>query len=199
MKGPFHSVLASVSSVSHLIEAEPTQPGTISRAGPPWRCGRLPVHLQRDHRVGSIAFQIGWLRMKSGACGVGGRRSFGTTPGRRPGPRQPQDVGEPDAHHDRGADGAASTGCPTPSACEAPAVAAYPSDRVGDLLHPPEVVEPQGQRVLDLAGHLQHVLRRVDLGPVVVVAHEEGLVRGDVARQLPEGGLQVDGAGAPDE
>ena len=68
MNGPLHSLSASVSCTSHLIDAEPIQPGTISRAGPPWRWGSGRPFISIAIIVcGSIAFQIGWLRMKSGA------------------------------------------------------------------------------------------------------------------------------------
>ena len=59
MNGPPHSLSASVSRVSHLIDAEPTQPGTSKRTGPPWRCGTgWPFISSASIVCGSIAF--GW-------------------------------------------------------------------------------------------------------------------------------------------
>ena len=81
---------------------------------------------------------------------------------------------------------------------EATAVArAFEREGLGDLLHPLEVVQPEGERIVHLAVDLEGVLGGVDFRPVVVVPDEEELGGRDVCAQLSERSLEIDGAGAP--
>ena len=57
MPGPSCSLSISVISVSHFCEAEPAQPGTTSRSGPPWMFGIGWPFMPHTRSVcGSIAF-----------------------------------------------------------------------------------------------------------------------------------------------
>ena len=52
MPGPSCSLSRMVMRVSHFCEAEPAQPGTIRRTGPPWMFGSgWPFMRPHDHRV----------------------------------------------------------------------------------------------------------------------------------------------------
>src|SRR6266849_5155871 len=79
----------------------------------------------------------------------------------------------------------------------APIARAFERDGLGDLLHLFEIVQAQGQRIVHLAVHLEHVLGGVHLRPVVVVPDEEEIGWRDLRGELPERSLEVDGAGAP--
>ena len=146
---------------------------------------------------------MGWLRMKSGAWGVGGasfpsgttwsavargraRRSTSAsrTPRHTAVPTAPFSHWRPDA-------GGLWKLRPLPGALE--------RDGLGHRLEPPEIVEAQRQRVLDLPVDREHAGRRVDDRPVVVVPDEEEVGRRDVGGQLPERRLEVDGPRAPDD
>jgi len=57
MPGPSCSLSRTQMRVSHLVDSEPAQPGTISRTGPPWISGRSwPLSLKTISVCGSIAF-----------------------------------------------------------------------------------------------------------------------------------------------
>ena len=59
MPGPSCSLSRMVILVSHFCDAEPGQPGTIRRTGPPWMFGSGWPFIAHTIRVlGSIAFSM---------------------------------------------------------------------------------------------------------------------------------------------
>ena len=68
---PLNGASSTSIPLSHLIDAEPTQPGTTIRSGKPWAFGRSPPFIAQTIIVcRSIAFDIGIERMTFGAVGT---------------------------------------------------------------------------------------------------------------------------------
>ena len=159
------------------------------------------VHLEGDHRMRVHGLpdrmapdEVRRLRGGGRVVAVGHHVGRGGT---RPG--EAQNVGEPHAFPYGGAHGAVlPLDAGHLGGIEAAAVArAFEREGLGDLLHPLEVVQPEGERIVHLPVHLEGVLGGVDLRPVVVVPDEEELGRRDVRAQLSERSLEIDGAGTP--
>ena len=70
MPGPSCSRSRMVMRVSHFCDAEPAQPGTISRTGPPWMFGSgWPFMAHTIIVLGSIAFSSRTPRERLGLLG----------------------------------------------------------------------------------------------------------------------------------